>query len=232
VGCKRGGGVWWSGGRFRSSGNRCRSAAWIARRVGVRDRSRGGRRHIRRSQAGPGTLAARPADPPDYDRGRGVRVDWRHSPGPLRATPTVRPEPLRPARLWRSRRLKLARFVIGGLAGAYITTALYERLAPRRMVRGFRNLVGNPLSRPSAGIAPGWAVIETVGRRSGLPRQVPVGGRLRGDCFWLVAADGRRAHYVRNIECDPRCASGFITAGGRGQRTCSPATTLAGACCG
>jgi deazaflavin-dependent oxidoreductase (nitroreductase family) len=93
--------------------------------------------------------------------------------------------------------------VIGGLAAAYIATALYERLAPRRSVRGFRNLVGNPLSRPSAGVTPGWAVIETIGRRSGLPRQVPVGGRLRGDSFWLVAADGPKAQYVRNIEADP-----------------------------
>jgi deazaflavin-dependent oxidoreductase (nitroreductase family) len=93
--------------------------------------------------------------------------------------------------------------VIGGLAAAYKTTALYERLAPRRSVRGFRNLEGNPLSRPSAGVTPGWAVIETIGRRSGLPRQVPVGGRLRGDSFWLVAADGPRAQYVQNIEADP-----------------------------
>jgi deazaflavin-dependent oxidoreductase (nitroreductase family) len=100
--------------------------------------------------------------------------------------------------------MKVARFVIGGLAVAYIATALYERLAPRRWVRGFRNQLGNPLSRPSAGVTPGWAVIETIGRRSGLPCRVPVGGRLRGDSFWLVAGDGRRAHYVRNIECDPR----------------------------
>jgi deazaflavin-dependent oxidoreductase (nitroreductase family) len=51
---------------------------------------------------------------------------------------------------------------------------------------------------------PGFGVVETVGRRTGLPRQVPVGGRLSGDTFWLVAGIGRRANYVRNIEANPR----------------------------
>jgi deazaflavin-dependent oxidoreductase (nitroreductase family) len=61
----------------------------------------------------------------------------------------------------------------------------------------------NPLYIPWAGVAPGWAVIETVGRRSGKTRLTPVGGRLSGDTYWLMAIDGRQAQYVRNIESHP-----------------------------
>jgi deazaflavin-dependent oxidoreductase (nitroreductase family) len=53
-------------------------------------------------------------------------------------------------------------------------------------------------------IPPGYALLETVGRRSGLPRQTPVGDGLIGETFWIVAEHGRRAAYVRNIELEPR----------------------------
>lgn len=33
---------------------------------------------------------------------------------------------------------------------------------------------------------------------------MPVGGRLYGNTFWLVAGIGRGANYVRNIEANPR----------------------------
>src|SRR5689334_6971299 len=49
-----------------------------------------------------------------------------------------------------------------------------------------------------------YALLETVGRRSGRPRHTPVGNGLDGDTFWLVAAHGWRADYVRNIKADPR----------------------------
>jgi deazaflavin-dependent oxidoreductase (nitroreductase family) len=50
------------------------------------------------------------------------------------------------------------------------------------------------------GIAPRmWAMLETVGRQSGLPRQTPVGNGLIDGTFWVVAAHGRQADYVRNI---------------------------------
>jgi deazaflavin-dependent oxidoreductase (nitroreductase family) len=51
---------------------------------------------------------------------------------------------------------------------------------------------------------PGIAILETTGRRSGLPRRTPVGKALDGDTLWIVAEHGRRAAYVRNIEADPR----------------------------
>jgi deazaflavin-dependent oxidoreductase (nitroreductase family) len=64
----------------------------------------------------------------------------------------------------------------------------------------------NPVMRRAleAGAVPGWALLETTGRRSGCPRRVPVGDGLRGDTFWIVAEHGRHADYVRNIEHDPR----------------------------
>jgi deazaflavin-dependent oxidoreductase (nitroreductase family) len=54
------------------------------------------------------------------------------------------------------------------------------------------------------GVAPRmWAMLETVGRSSGLPRQTPVGNGLVEGTFWIVASHGRQADYVRNIEHDP-----------------------------
>ena len=66
----------------------------------------------------------------------------------------------------------------------------------------------NPFVRRVAGtrLAPGYALLETTGRRSGRPRRTPVGNGLDRDgrTFWIVAEHGRRAAYVRNIEADPR----------------------------
>ena len=52
--------------------------------------------------------------------------------------------------------------------------------------------------------APGTAILETVGRRSGEPRKTPVTDGLDGEVFWIVAEHGHRAAYVRNIEAHPR----------------------------
>lgn len=88
-------------------------------------------------------------------------------------------------------------------AALMIATALFERVVPRRVRRAYQKHIGTPMFRRSAGIVPGWALIETVGRKTGLPRQVPVGGRLQGDTYWLVAGD-RTCDYVRNIEANPK----------------------------
>jgi deazaflavin-dependent oxidoreductase (nitroreductase family) len=77
----------------------------------------------------------------------------------------------------------------------------------RRLSRFASVRLLNPLMRRllEAGLVPrGWALLETTGRRSGEPRRVPVGNGLRGAQFWIVAEHGRHAHYVRNIERDPR----------------------------
>jgi deazaflavin-dependent oxidoreductase (nitroreductase family) len=97
---------------------------------------------------------------------------------------------------------RLGYTLVGGLLLFEVAPALFERLAPRPWVSAFRRAM-NPLYLPLAGLAPGWAVIETVGRRSGKARLTPVGGRLSTDSYWLVAIDGRQAQYVRNIESNP-----------------------------
>ena len=51
-----------------------------------------------------------------------------------------------------------------------------------------------------------FALLETTGRRTGLPRHTPVGNGLDGDTFWLVAAHGMQAGYVRNLQAEPRGA--------------------------
>jgi deazaflavin-dependent oxidoreductase (nitroreductase family) len=51
---------------------------------------------------------------------------------------------------------------------------------------------------------PGYALLETKGRKTGKPRRTPVGYGRVGNQFWLVAEHGMQAGYVRNIERDPR----------------------------
>lgn len=51
---------------------------------------------------------------------------------------------------------------------------------------------------------PGYALLETVGRKTGKPRRTPVGNGRVGQQFWLVAEHGSNASYVRNIEKNPR----------------------------
>jgi deazaflavin-dependent oxidoreductase (nitroreductase family) len=54
------------------------------------------------------------------------------------------------------------------------------------------------------GIAPkAFALLETTGRRSGQPRYTPVGNGLINNTFWLVAAHGTQADYVRNLQSHP-----------------------------
>ena len=50
---------------------------------------------------------------------------------------------------------------------------------------------------------PGDALLETIGRRTGLPRRTPVCDGLDGQTFWLIAQRGHDADWVRNIEADP-----------------------------
>ena len=91
---------------------------------------------------------------------------------------------------------------VAGYVGYIVVVGLFERLAPRRVVRAYQRTV-NPSYLTWTGLAFGWAVIETTGRRTGLPRQVPVGGRLRGNTYWTVAGDGMHSAWVKNIAADP-----------------------------
>ncbi len=88
----------------------------------------------------------------------------------------------------------------------------------RRLSTALTKYVVNPGMRKALelGVAPrGYALLETTGRRSGLPRHTPIGNGLDGDMFWIVSEHGRCAAYVRNIEANPRVRVKV----GRGWRT-------------
>ena len=53
-------------------------------------------------------------------------------------------------------------------------------------------------------VPPGYALLETTGRKSGKPRRTPVGNGLVGPQFWIVSEHGNKAGYVRNILSNPR----------------------------
>jgi deazaflavin-dependent oxidoreductase (nitroreductase family) len=77
----------------------------------------------------------------------------------------------------------------------------------RRVARFLSNRLVNPVVRGllERGLFPRThALLETRGRKTGAPRRVPVGNGLRGDQFWIVTEHGYGAHYVKNIQADPR----------------------------
>ncbi len=51
---------------------------------------------------------------------------------------------------------------------------------------------------------PGYALLETLGRKTGKPRRTPVGDGRVDNQFWIVAEHGMKAGYVRNIASNPR----------------------------
>ncbi|MEY2515086.1 MAG: hypothetical protein QOJ89_2444 [bacterium] len=78
----------------------------------------------------------------------------------------------------------------------------------RRLITKLQVRVLNPPIKALAarGLAPSLALLETTGRTSGEPRRTPVSKGLdrATDTFWIVAEQGRKAGYVRNIEANPR----------------------------
>ncbi|ANN20545.1 nitroreductase [Amycolatopsis orientalis] len=68
-----------------------------------------------------------------------------------------------------------------------------------RVATTFQRHVGNPL----LGRLPNQPILETIGRKSGVPRPTPIGGRLVGREFWIVSEFGEKSQYVRNIQADP-----------------------------
>jgi deazaflavin-dependent oxidoreductase (nitroreductase family) len=53
-------------------------------------------------------------------------------------------------------------------------------------------------------VPPGYALLETIGRKSGKRRRTPVGHGRVGDRFWIVAEHGTNSAYVRNMQSNPR----------------------------
>lgn len=76
----------------------------------------------------------------------------------------------------------------------------------RTVVRGLQRYVVNPpaLLLARRGLLGDYVVLETIGRKSGQPRQTPVGMKVFGNEAWMVSEHGRHSSYVRNIEANPR----------------------------
>ena len=83
---------------------------------------------------------------------------------------------------------------------------IQRRASKALLVRRFQKYVVNPMGRVlvRARLLPTHLVLETVGRRSGRPRQVPLGFAAEGDTVWIVAEHGHRADYIRNLQANPR----------------------------
>lgn len=68
-----------------------------------------------------------------------------------------------------------------------------------RVTKFFQKSIANPVMRH----LPFQTLLETTGRKSGLPRTTPLGGRRIGDAFWFVSEFGDRSQYIRNIMANP-----------------------------
>jgi deazaflavin-dependent oxidoreductase (nitroreductase family) len=79
--------------------------------------------------------------------------------------------------------------------------------AKRRRVRRVQRYLLNPPAKLAValGLVPGYALLETTGRRSGRRRRTVVGvHRDDQGAVWIVAEHGRHAGYVQNLCADPR----------------------------
>src|SRR5580693_4460702 len=53
-------------------------------------------------------------------------------------------------------------------------------------------------------VPPGYALLETIGRKTGKARRTPVDDARVGDRLWIVVEHGMKAGYVRNLVRNPR----------------------------
>jgi deazaflavin-dependent oxidoreductase (nitroreductase family) len=76
----------------------------------------------------------------------------------------------------------------------------------RRIVHTLQKYLLNPPIKLALAVGlplPGYALLETKGRKTGKPRRTPVGDGRVGNQFWIVAEHGMKAGYIRNIERAP-----------------------------
>src|SRR5499433_1141303 len=76
----------------------------------------------------------------------------------------------------------------------------------RRIVHALQKYLFNPpikLLFALGIVPPGYALLETIGKKTGKARRTPTGDGRVGSEFWLVAEHGMQAGYVRNIERNP-----------------------------
>jgi deazaflavin-dependent oxidoreductase (nitroreductase family) len=68
----------------------------------------------------------------------------------------------------------------------------------RQVVHRVQRLLVNPVGRQLP-----MTMLETTGRKSGLPRRTAVGGRVVDNQFWMVSEHGEHSDYVRHIKANP-----------------------------
>ena len=99
--------------------------------------------------------------------------------------------------------MRFALKLLVGVVVFQIAAALFERVAPHRIIRWYWKIV-NPLWMVIAGRVPGFVLLETTGRRTGRKRRVPLGGRMENESLWLVAVHAADSHYIKNIAVNPQ----------------------------
>ncbi len=85
-------------------------------------------------------------------------------------------------------------------------TVMAEAVLRRRRVRLLQKYLLNPpvALAVRAGLAPGYTLLETTGRRTGRTRRTVVGLHLANGSGWVVAEHGHHAGYVANLRADPQ----------------------------
>ena len=84
------------------------------------------------------------------------------------------------------------------------TSLLDQRQRQRRWRHRLFWRIVNPPTRPLAGLAPWWVLLETTGRRTRKRRKTALArGPVDGDVVWLASVHGRHAIWVRNLEATP-----------------------------
>jgi deazaflavin-dependent oxidoreductase (nitroreductase family) len=75
----------------------------------------------------------------------------------------------------------------------------------RKRIRWMQRYLLNPPVKVAVwtGLAPGYALVETTGRRTGKRRRNVVGMKVDGSTGWVVAEQGRHAGYVSNLAANP-----------------------------
>lgn len=83
------------------------------------------------------------------------------------------------------------------------------------------HFIPTALRRPQAGLvrllryyfarAPGWVLLTTTGRKTGLPREVLLPCERSSEAVIVISTYGWRSHWIRNLARDPRVR---LTCGG------------------
>jgi deazaflavin-dependent oxidoreductase (nitroreductase family) len=86
-------------------------------------------------------------------------------------------------------------------------TSAEKALRKFRFERRVGRMVMNPTVAALAKLGihvPLTVELETIGRKSGEPRRVPLNGRADADGLWVISQHGRRAGWAHNVSANPR----------------------------